>query len=92
MLAGLAALGALVIAGYQLGATLASSDGLELVTAVLGDLGLFTTAPGDVLAALNEVIPWTLVAFAAFSAALLIVAAGNLVSRAPTSLGTRRTA
>ena len=92
MVALLAALGALTVAGYQLGASLASSDGLELVTAVFGDLGLVTTAPGDVLAALNEVVPWTLVALAGLSAALLILSAGNVVSRAPASLRARRLA
>jgi len=81
MLALVAALGALTLAGYQLGASLASSDALELVTAVLGDFGLLTTAPGDVLAALNEVVPWTPVALAGISAALLILSAGNVISR-----------
>ena len=81
MLACLAALGVLTIAGYELGASLAASDGLDLLVAILGDAGLVTTAPGDVLAALNEVVPWTLVAIASLSAALLIMAAGNIVSR-----------
>ena len=91
MLACLAALGVLTIAGYELGASLASSDGLELVTAIFGDLGLLATAPGDVLAALIQVVPWTLVAVAGLSAALLILAAGNIVAlRArPTSLRAR---
>ena len=89
MLAGLAALGALSMAGYQLGASLASSDGLELVAAILGDVGLLTTAPGDVFAALGEVIPWTLALTAGLSAALLILAVGNVVSRSPTALRTR---
>jgi hypothetical protein len=81
--AGLAALGVLTLAGYELGVNLAANDGLELVGAIFGDLGLLTTAPGDVLAALNEVIPWTLVAIAALSTAMLILAAGNVVSRVP---------
>jgi hypothetical protein len=85
MIAGLAALGVLSIAGYNLGASLASSDGLELVTAVFGDFGLVATAPGDVMAALGEVVPWTLVVTAGVSAALLILAAGNVVSRTPAS-------
>jgi hypothetical protein len=92
MVAGLAALGVLTIAGYQLGANLASSDGLELVAAIFDDLGLLATAPGDVLAALGEVVPWTLVAVSAVSAALLILAAGNIVSRTPTTLRTTRNA
>src|SRR5690349_5200593 len=74
MIAMLAALGVLTIAGYNLGASLAASDGLEVVAAVLGDTGLLTTAPGDVFAALGEVVPWTLVAAAGISAALLILA------------------
>ena len=81
MLACLAALGVLTLAGYALGASLAAGDGLDLVVAILGDLGLVTTAPGDVLAALNEVVPWTLVAIAGLSAGLLVMAAGNIVSR-----------
>ena len=40
--------GLLAVAGYQLGASLAAGDGLELVQAVFDDLGLLTTAPGDV--------------------------------------------
>jgi hypothetical protein len=90
MVAGLAALGVLTMAGYQLGANLAASDGLELVAAIVGDIGLVTTAPGDVFAALGEVIPWTLVITAGVSAALLILAVGHLVSRTPASLRTRR--
>jgi hypothetical protein len=81
MLAGLCALALLTYAGYQLGASLAATDGLDLVVAVVGDLGLLTTAPGDVLAALREVIPWGLVAVAGLGALLLTLAAGNLVSR-----------
>ena len=79
MIASLAALGVLTIAGYELGASLASSDGLELLTAILGDTGLLATAPGDVLAALGEVVPWTLVAIAGLSAALLVLASGNIM-------------
>src|SRR5579871_1395207 len=45
MLAGLLAVGVLAIAGYELGASLANSDGLELVSAVFTDFGLLTTAP-----------------------------------------------
>jgi hypothetical protein len=85
MIAGLAALGVLTIAGYNLGASLAATDGLELLTALFGDFGLVTTAPGDVMAALSEVVPWTLVFTAGLSAALLILAAGNVVSRTPAS-------
>jgi len=88
LVAGLAALSLLSIAGYQLGVSLAATDGLELVSGILDDLGLVATAPGDVLAALGEVIPWSLVAVAALSAALLILAAGHIVSR-PAPLRTR---
>jgi hypothetical protein len=90
MIAGLAALGALTIAGYQVGANLAATDGLDLIAAIFGDLGLLTTAPGDVFAALGEVIPWTLVVAAGLSAALLIVAVNHLVARGAASLGSRR--
>ncbi|MBV9323373.1 MAG: hypothetical protein JO352_06260 [Chloroflexi bacterium] len=86
MVACLLALGLLTIAGYELGASLAATDGLELVAAIFTDAGLLATAPGDVLAALNEVVPWTLVVMAGVSGALLILAAGNIVSRAPGSL------
>jgi hypothetical protein len=86
MLAGILALGMLTMAGYELGARLAASDGLELVAAVVTDYGLLATSPGDVLAALNEVVPWTLLAVAGVSAALLILAAGNIVARGPGSL------
>src|SRR5437660_1481823 len=60
MFAALGALALLAIAGYQIGASMAAGDGVELVAALLDDVGLFTTAPGDVVAALSEVIPWTL--------------------------------
>lgn len=83
MVAMVAALGVLTIAGYKLGASLASSDGLELLTAIVGDTGLLTTAPGDVFAAIGEVVPWTLVVVAGLGATLLILAAGNLVSMRP---------
>ncbi|SRR6266851_4228570 len=89
MMAGLAALGVLTIAGYQLGANLAATDGLDLIAAIFGDMGLLTTAPGDVFAALSEVIPWTLVIAAGGSAALLILAVGQLVTRTPASLRAR---
>jgi hypothetical protein len=90
IVAGLAALGALTIAGYQLGANLAATDGLELVSAIVGDTGLLTTAPGDVFAALSEVIPWALVLTAGVSAALLVFAVNHVVARVPASLRTRR--
>ena len=92
MLAGLGALGVLTIAGYQLGVSLATSDGLELVSAVFGDLGLVETAPGDVFAALNEVMPWTLVVAACLSAAFLTLAVGHVVSHVPAPLRARRSA
>jgi hypothetical protein len=92
MVAVVAALGLLSLAGYQLGASLAGNDGLELVGALIGDLGLFTTAPGDVAAALGEVIPWGLVALAAVGAGLLILAAGHVVAHAPAPRRTRQIA
>jgi hypothetical protein len=92
IVAGLAALGLLAGAGYQLGMSLAASDGLELLAAVFGDLGLLATAPGDVVAALGEVIPRSLVALAGVSAALLILAASHAVSRVPVALRSQPTA
>jgi hypothetical protein len=94
IVAGLCALALLVLAGYQLGASLAATDGLDIVEAISGDLGLLATAPGDVVAALGEVIPWGLVGVAGLSALLLVLAAGNIVSRGPASLrpGERPTA
>src|SRR5262245_57699207 len=71
MVAGLAALGLLALAGYQLGVSLARSDGLELVAALATDMGLLTSAPGDVFAAVAEVVPWGLVAMAGVSAVLV---------------------
>jgi hypothetical protein len=90
--AGLAALALLSVAGYQLGVSLATSDGIELVSALLADLGLVVSAPGDVLAAIGEVIPWDLVALAGVSAALLILAAGHVVSRGSAPMRARPTA
>jgi hypothetical protein len=92
MIAALGALALLAMAGYQIGASMAASDGVELVAALFEDLGLFTTAPGDVVAALGEVIPWTLVVAAVVGAGLLIVAAGHLVSREPANRRTRQIA
>ena len=85
VLAGLAALGLLVLTGYQLGASLAASDSLPLIEALLADVGLLANAPGDVLAALNEVVPWPLVWLAGASAALLVWAAGKIVVLKPSS-------
>ena len=90
LLAGLGALGLLTLAGYQLGVSLARNDGLELVAALLGDAGLLTTAPGDVVAALGEVVPWGLIVIAAVSALLVILAAGHVVARVPAALGRTR--
>ena len=92
MVAVLGALGLLSMAGYQIGASLAANDGVELVVALFDDLGLFTTAPGDVVAALGEVIPWSLVVLAVIAAGLLILATGHVVSRAPAPERTRQIA
>lgn len=85
------ALAMLALAGYQLGVSLAATDGLDVVEAVFGDLGLLATAPGDVLAALGDVVPWGMVALAALSAALLVWAAGHVIAVAPQSLAARHT-
>ena len=90
MVALLAALAVLTLAGYQLGQSLAATDGLELLGAVLSDVSLLSTAPGDVFAALSEVLPWTMVGVAGISAALLIWAAGHVVAYVPKSLAARR--
>ncbi|SRR5712691_4327066 len=92
IVAGLAAVGLLTIAGYELGASIAANDGLELMAGIVGDLGLVATSPGDVVAALGEIVPWSLVVLAGVSAAMLILAAGHIVSRPSGPLGTRRTA
>jgi hypothetical protein len=89
IVAGVAAIALLTLAGYQLGASLATSDGLELVSAVFDDLGLLMTAPGDVLAALGEFVPWSMVVLAGVSAGFLILAVGNVVSRVPSTLRSR---
>jgi hypothetical protein len=81
IVAGLAAAGLLTITGYQLGASLAANDGLELLAGIVDDLGLVATSPGDVLAALGEVVPWGLLVLACVSATTLNLAAGKLVSR-----------
>jgi hypothetical protein len=82
LVAGLAAMAGLTIAGYLLGASLASSDGLDVVEALLGDLSLIATAPGDVFAALGEVVPSGLLALAVGSAGLMIWATGRIFSTA----------
>jgi hypothetical protein len=76
-LAGLLALVGVAVAGYLVGATLAASDGLDVLEAVAADLTLLTVAPGDVLAAVGEVVPWRLVGLAGCSAALLTWASGR---------------
>ena len=67
----------LSVAGYLVGANLAASDGLDLLVGVLADVSLLTAAPGDVLAALGEVVPWPLLGLAAVSAVLLTWASGR---------------
>jgi len=86
LVAGLGALALLSVTGYALGASLAASDGLDVLGALFGDLGLLTIAPGDVVAALGEVVPWGLVGLAGLSAACLIWAAGKVVVPAPAPL------
>lgn len=86
VVAGLAAMAMLMLAGYQLGASLATSDGLAVVEAVLTDVGLLATAPGDVLAALSEVVPWPLVWLAGLSTLLLVWTAGKIVTQPSSAL------
>jgi hypothetical protein len=89
MVAGLVALGLLVLVGYQLGAALTTSGALELLQAMWEDVGLVFTAPGDVAAAVGELIPWGLVGVAGLSAGLLILAAGKIVESAPAQAHSR---
>jgi hypothetical protein len=78
--AGLVALVALAVAGYLLGATLAATDGLDVLEAIAGDLSLIAVAPGDVLAAVWEVVPWPFVIVAGGGAAFLSWAAARAVA------------
>jgi len=92
MVVGVVALGLLVLVGYQLGAALTMSGALEVLQALGEDLGLLFTAPGDVAAAVGELIPWGLVGLAGLSAGVLIVAARNLVAPAPRQVRSQRPA
>ncbi len=83
LIAGILAMALLGLAGYLAGVSLASSDGLDVLEMLLGDTSLLTTAPGDVLEAIGEVMPWRAVALAGASAALLVWAAGRVISRWP---------
>ena len=74
------AVGTLSLVGYLLGASIVEAGGLPLVEALLDDLGLVAVAPGDVLAALGEVVPMELVVVAGLSAALLVWAAGRIAT------------
>src|ERR671914_509462 len=53
LLAGVTAMAVLGVAGYLAGQTLAATDGLDIIEALLGDYGLLVAAPDDVLAALG---------------------------------------
>jgi hypothetical protein len=83
LIAGLLAIALLGVAGYLAGASLAASDGFDVIEMLLGDIGVLTTAPGDVLAAVGEILPWRVLALALASAAVLVWAAGRAVSRSP---------
>jgi hypothetical protein len=76
VLATVLAVALLAVSGYQLGASLASTDGLDVLEAVLEDVSLLITAPGDVAAALGEVVPWGMLVLALASAAFLVWVAG----------------
>jgi hypothetical protein len=80
--AGLLGVLGVLVAGYLVGATLASSDGLDVIAGVVTDFTLLTVAPGDVLAAVGEVVPWPLVGVAGLSAALLTWASGHALPAA----------
>ena len=79
LMAGLASLVLLALAGHQLGADLANGEGLELIEAIIGDVSLIATAPGDILAALTDVVPWGLVLVAGLSAACVTWVVGRVV-------------
>ena len=74
------AVGTLAFAGYLLGVSIVEAGGLPLVEALLGDMGLVAVAPGDVIAALGEVIPMELVVVAGISAGALVWAAGQIAA------------
>jgi hypothetical protein len=87
---GLAALTVLVMAGYSVGAALGGSSGLDVLNAVVSDLGLLTAMPDEVLAAFAAVIPWWLIAISAVSAVFLVVAVANVVTRGSSALRSQR--
>ncbi len=83
LVAALGALAALAATGYLVGVQLAAANGLDLLLAVASDLSLLASAPGDVVAALAEVLPLWLVATAAVSIGLVVWTAGQLVTGSP---------
>lgn len=92
VLAAFAAIALLAFSGYEIGVLMASSDGLDVLTAVTGDLSIWSLAPGDALAAVVEVIPWPLVGLAGACAAALVWLSGEIASRLSRGLsdGSRR--
>lgn len=87
---GLAALTVLVMAGYNVGAALGGSSGLDVLSAVIFDLGLLTAMPKEVLAAFAAVVPWWLIAISGVSAGFVVVAVGNVVARGSSALRSQR--
>ncbi len=83
LVATLGALAALTATGYLVGVQLSAANSLDLLLAVVSDLSLLASAPGDVVAALAEVLPLWLVATAAVSIGLVVWAAGQLVTGSP---------
>jgi hypothetical protein len=86
---GMLALATLSAAGYLVGANLASTDAIDLIEAIFADAALVVAYPGEVVAALGEVVPWPLVVIAAVSAAFLVSATGRAVKRIPSGALTR---
>jgi hypothetical protein len=82
---GMLALATLSAAGYLVGANLARTDGIDLIEAIFGDMALIAASPGEVVAALGEVLPWPLVGLAGVSAAFLVSATGRVVKRLPSA-------
>jgi hypothetical protein len=81
IVAGAGAVLLLAVSGYQVGANLATTDGLDLLDAVASDAGLLTSAPGIVLAAMAELVPWWLLVLAAASLACVTWIVGRVVPR-----------
>lgn len=68
------------VSGYVVGTQFASADGLLLIQAISDDVSLLALAPGDVMGALSESVPWALVIVSGLCAGVLSWAAGQVAS------------